>query len=78
MSEAKAAILRLMNEYTYRIDSGDLEGFASLFEHASFEVLGDPNGALIGKDGVLGLLQNVTEFHSLKRETAAAWVGCGP
>ncbi len=53
MSEAKAAILRLMNEYTYRIDTGDLEGFASLFEHASFHVLGDPNGALTGKDEVL-------------------------
>jgi hypothetical protein len=65
MSEAKAAILRLMNEYTYRIDTGDLEGFASLFEHASFHVLGDPNGALTGKDEVLGLVQNVTMYDGI-------------
>ena len=65
MSEAKAAILRLMNEYTYRIDSGDLEGFASLFEHANLHVLGDPNGPISGKDEVLGLLKNVTLYDGV-------------
>ena len=59
MSESKDAILKLMNEYCYLIDAGDIEGFAGLFEHGSFHVLGDPAGALAGKEAVLGLLQKV-------------------
>ena len=65
MSNPKAAILRLMNEYTYLIDSGDVEGFAGLFEHASFHVLGDPGGVLNGKEEVLGLLKNVTMYDGI-------------
>lgn len=63
MSESKAAILRLMNEYCYRVDAGDFDGFASLFEHGSFHVLGDPAGALTGKEAVRGLLENVTLYN---------------
>ena len=62
MSESKDAIVKLMNEYCYRIDAGDFEGFASLFEHGSFHVLGDPAGALVGKEAVLGLLQKLTLY----------------
>ena len=62
MSESKAAILRLMNEYCFRVDGGDFEGFASLFEHGSFHVLGDPAGALVGAEAVRGLLANVTLY----------------
>ena len=48
MNEAKEiqAILRLMNEYCYRIDAGDKLGFARLFEHGTFELRGDPSGGL--------------------------------
>jgi hypothetical protein len=59
MKEAKEAIQRLMNEYCYSIDQGNLDGFASLFEHGSFGVMGDPNGPSVGKAGVLEFLQNV-------------------
>jgi hypothetical protein len=62
MSNAKAAILKLMNQYTYLIDGGYTEGFAGLFEHASFHVIGDPGGVLNGKQEVLGLLKNVTMY----------------
>ena len=62
MSNSKDAIVKLMNEYCYRIDAGDFEGFASLFEHGSFHVLGDPAGALVGKEAVLGLLQKLTLY----------------
>ena len=62
MNESKDAILKLMNEYCYRIDAADFEGFASLFEHGSFHVLGDPAGALVGKEAVLGLLQKLTLY----------------
>ncbi|NIM69797.1 MAG: nuclear transport factor 2 family protein [Xanthomonadales bacterium] len=62
MSDSKHAILRLMNEYCYTVDSGDLEGFARLFEHGSFGIVGDPGGPLQGHEAVLGMLQNVTLY----------------
>ena len=62
MSKQRQAILRLMNEYCCRVDAGDFDGFASLFEHGSFHVLGDPAGACSGKQAVLGLLENVTLY----------------
>ncbi len=65
MSDSKAAILGLMNEYCYRVDAGNFDGFASLFEHGSFHVLGDPAGALLGKEAVLGLLENVTLYDGV-------------
>jgi len=65
MSNAKAAILKLMNQYTYLIDGGDTEGFAGLFEHASFHVIGDPGGVLNGKEEVLGLLKNVAMYDGI-------------
>jgi len=62
MSEARAEILGLMNEYCYRVDSGDFDGFARLFERGSFQVLGDPAGALVGSSAVREMLQNVTLY----------------
>ena len=59
MNDSKEAILRLMNEYCYRIDAGDLEGFAALFAHGSFHVLGDPSGPDVGSEALLETLQNV-------------------
>ena len=37
---ARDEITSLMNQYGFRIDTGDLEGFASLFEHAEWTVEG--------------------------------------
>lgn len=51
-----------MNEYCYRIDAGDLEGFASLFEHGTFRIIGDPAGDLTGTQAVLEMLHNVTLY----------------
>ena len=62
MSSSKDAILKLMNEYCYLIDAGNMEGFASLFKHADFHVLGDPDGARNGSGEVLELLQNVALY----------------
>ena len=50
MSEAKEAVLRLMNEYCYRIDAGDKAGFAALFKHGTFVLRGDPSGGDTGTD----------------------------
>jgi hypothetical protein len=63
MSEAKEAILRLMNEYCYRIDAGDMEGFASLFEYGTFELQGDPGGGDTGATAVLNMLENVILYE---------------
>lgn len=54
-----AAIEHLMTEYCFCIDAGDFNGFAQLFEHGSWTVLGDPNGGDHGSDEVLATLQNV-------------------
>ena len=62
MGESKQDILRLMNEYCYTIDNGDLDGFASLFEHGTFQVIGDPGGTLSGSSAVRDILQNVTLY----------------
>ena len=64
MSDSRATILRLMNEYCFRIDAGDLDGFAGLFEHGSFHVRGDPAGAHHGSAAVRGLLVNVTLYDA--------------
>jgi hypothetical protein len=53
------AILRLMNEYCYRIDAGDKLGFAQLFEHGTFLLRGDPTGGLSGTQALLDMLDNV-------------------
>jgi len=62
MSEAMHEIRRLMNEYCYSIDRGDLDGFASLFANGSFEVIGDPSGPAQGTAAVRGILDNVTLY----------------
>jgi hypothetical protein len=62
MTDSHEQILNLMNEYCYRIDTGDLEGFAALFEDAEFHVLGDPSGARSGSAEVLEMLSNVTLY----------------
>ena len=59
MSEAKEAILRLMNEYCYLIDAADMEGFAGLFEHGTFVLQGDPGGGETGTAAMLKMLENV-------------------
>ncbi len=61
-NDARTEILRLMNEYCYRVDRGDLEGFAALFDNGSFGIIGDPAGPLVGRKAVLKMLQNVTLY----------------
>lgn len=62
MPDSREQILNLMNEYCYRIDAGDLEGFAALFEDAVFHVLGDPSGGQNGAAEVLEMLGNITLY----------------
>ena len=62
MSEAMHEIRRLMNEYCYSIDRGDLDGFAKLFANGSFEVTGDPSGPAHGTKAVRSFLDQVTLY----------------
>lgn len=59
MSGERDEILRLMNAYCYRIDAGDLPGFAALFERGTWRVLGDPHGGDSGAAAVLSTLRHV-------------------
>jgi len=75
-SAERQAILRLMNEYCYRIDAGDKLGFAKLFEHGTFVLRGDPNGGLSGTEALLKMLENVVLYdgkpqtkHVMSNET---------
>lgn len=63
MNKSYSDILYLMNEYCFRIDGGDIGRFAELFEHASFGVLGDADGACHGKDEVLAYLSRVIMYE---------------
>jgi hypothetical protein len=59
MTNSRESILRLMNEYCFRIDSGDLQGFADLFERGTWLVQGDPNGGDTGSSAVMATLRNI-------------------
>lgn len=63
MTNAKEAVLRLMNEYCFRIDAGDKEGFAGLFEHGTFVLQGDPSGGDTGTVAMLKMLENVILYE---------------
>jgi SnoaL-like protein len=62
MNKAYKDIMSIMNEYCYCIDKGDIEGFAELFAHASFGVLGSEDGVMNGKDDVLKYLSRVIMY----------------
>jgi hypothetical protein len=62
MENARQAVLQLMNEYCYRIDAGDLTGFAGLFSNGTFTIIGDPHGGYAGSDAVLAMVRNVVLY----------------
>ncbi len=66
-ASARAEILALMNAYCYRIDAGDFVGFARLFEHARWQLLGDPAGGDQGADAVLRTLQQIILYAGKPR-----------
>ena len=58
---SREEILHLINRYAFTIDTGDLDGFASLFEHGEWTTEGaKPN---IGKDQVLEILSTVKIYE---------------
>ena len=59
MDADRQSIERLLNDYCFRIDAGNLEAFANLFAHAVWEVVGDPAGPDQGADAVRRTLENV-------------------
>lgn len=72
-SDARAEITGLIHEYAYRLDAGDLDGVAALFEHAELRSTGNDRvrrGAaearelydpvVIGADGTPGTIHQLT------------------
>jgi len=59
MTDAHDAIRRVMNEYCYRLDTGDFDGFAELFQHATWLIRGDPEGGDTGAEAVRETLQKL-------------------
>lgn len=59
MDNARERIVELMNEYCYRIDRGDLQGFADLFSDGTWLVQGDPTGGDTGSAAVMETLKNI-------------------
>lgn len=63
----EAAIRGLMNAYCYRIDAGDLDGFAALFARGTWRVAGDPRGGDTGSAAVRATLGNVILYDGVPR-----------
>lgn len=59
---SREEILHLINKYSFLIDSGDLEGWASLFEHGEWGVEGSP--LLSGKQQILEMLNSAIIIYS--------------
>ena len=62
-ANARTAIENLMFTYAERIDAGDLDGLAALFEHA--RIL-DTDGNVQGEGvaGVRAIYENATKIHA--------------
>jgi len=58
---SREEILHLMNAYGFTIDTGDLDGFARLFEHSEWGVEGTE--LFVGKQQVLEALSNVRIYE---------------
>jgi hypothetical protein len=63
MNSAQESILALMNQYCYRIDAGDLQGFADLFSQGTWLVQGDPSGGDTGSAEVMETLSNIILYE---------------
>ena len=63
MDSTRESILELMNEYCYRIDRGDLQGFADLFSQGTWLVQGDPTGGDTGSAAVMETLKNIILYE---------------
>ncbi len=68
MNDAHRAILRLMNDYCYRIDAGDLAGFADLFRHGTWRrAQDDPAADAAGAAAVREALDSVILYDGKPR-----------
>ena len=67
MTESREAIERLLNAYCYRIDAGDIAGFAELFANGRWGMVGDPAGFAHGSEAVRSVLDSVILYDGVPR-----------
>ncbi len=60
--QARSAVTRLIFEYAERLDSGDLEGVAQLFERAGYGIEGAPQ--LRGADALLETMRRLVLVYA--------------
>lgn len=65
---SESAIHRLLSTYTHRLDSGDFDGVADLFQHAEMDVLGN---VVSGRDGIKRFVEMGLQVHADK--TPRTW-----
>ncbi len=64
MTDNARQIENLLYTYAERIDAGDLEGVASLFEHGRIQAAPDsPNAVFEGQEAVLGMYEAATRIY---------------
>jgi hypothetical protein len=61
--QSRRAIERLMNDYCYLIDSGDIDAFSALFAGGHWGVIGEPGGPAVGAAAVAERLQAVILYE---------------
>jgi hypothetical protein len=65
---AESAIHRLLSTYAHRLDNGDFDGVAEMFEHGEMDVLGD---VASGRDGIKRFMETGLQIHADK--TPRTW-----
>ncbi len=63
MTDARAAIERIIYGYAERVDAGDFRGLAQLFEHATYKGGGPDDPGVVGTDAVLAIQEHMVRRY---------------
>jgi 3-phenylpropionate/cinnamic acid dioxygenase small subunit len=63
VTDARAAIERIVYGYAERVDAGDFAGLAQLFEHATYKGGGPDDPGVVGRDAVLAIQERMVRRY---------------
>ncbi len=63
VTDARAAIERIVYGYAERVDAGDFRGLAQLFEHATYKGGGPDDPGVVGTDAVLAIQERMVRRY---------------